>query len=81
VGIFTALQAFTALAGFWSLFHAVIHWNLLSCPPAPQYFDSPPSVNSAPACVSGEMDFFFFFFSVHLILIFTTSWLGYVLEL
>lgn len=36
-----------ALAGLWSLFHADIYWSFLSCSLAPQFFDSPPSLDSA----------------------------------
>lgn len=33
-------------AGLWSLFHADLHWNFLSCTFAPQHFDPSPSFDS-----------------------------------
>ena len=69
-----------ALAGLWSLFHADIYWSFLSCPLAPQFFDSPPSLDSAPPCVWGEVDLFLSFLLIHYCLALIYSWTGNVIQ-
>lgn len=43
------------LAGFWTLFHAIIYWTVLSCLIASKSIDSSPGPNSAIGRLSGML--------------------------